>query len=189
MCRATWAIRSSTCGFSGGARRHLPRSLSGACRCGEFWNANIFHPEPLALAFSEHLFGAGAADPADLLAHRQSDPLLQPAVPRDIRAVRRGHVSAGPRMLDGDRTSVAGQRSWPVLIYAFVPYRIAQVAHIQSLSSQWMPFALYGFGDSLAGPSRSAADRPRRRVSLRACRFLRSAPSRCSCRTGRAATT
>ena len=31
------------------------------------------------------------------------------------------------------------------LIYAFVPLRIAQIAHIQSLSSQWMPFALYGF--------------------------------------------
>ena len=23
----------------------------------EFWNANIFHPDPLALALSEHLFG------------------------------------------------------------------------------------------------------------------------------------
>ena len=30
------------------------------------------------------------------------------------------------------------------LIYAFLPYRVAQIAHIQSLSSQWMPLALYG---------------------------------------------
>jgi hypothetical protein len=39
--------------------------------------------------------------------------------------------------------------SWPAfvagLIFAFVPFRIAQVAHIQSVSSQWMPFVLYGF--------------------------------------------
>jgi hypothetical protein len=31
------------------------------------------------------------------------------------------------------------------LIYAFVPFRIAHVAHIQSVSSQWMPLALWGF--------------------------------------------
>jgi hypothetical protein len=30
------------------------------------------------------------------------------------------------------------------LIYGFVPYRVAQVPHVQVLSSQWMPFALYG---------------------------------------------
>jgi hypothetical protein len=30
------------------------------------------------------------------------------------------------------------------LIFAFVPFRIAQVAHIQSLHSYWMPLALYG---------------------------------------------
>jgi hypothetical protein len=31
------------------------------------------------------------------------------------------------------------------LIYAFLPFRAAQLPHIQSLSSQWMPLALYGF--------------------------------------------
>jgi hypothetical protein len=29
------------------------------------------------------------------------------------------------------------------LIYAFAPYRVPQFAHLQVLSSQWMPFALY----------------------------------------------
>ena len=36
---------------------HLPRLLIGAISWSEFWNANIFHPDPLALALSEHLFG------------------------------------------------------------------------------------------------------------------------------------
>src|SRR5262249_9188623 len=31
------------------------------------------------------------------------------------------------------------------LAFAFAPYRIDQFAHIEVLSSQWMPFALYGF--------------------------------------------
>jgi hypothetical protein len=31
------------------------------------------------------------------------------------------------------------------LLYAFAPYRIGQFSHLQVLSSQWMPFALYGF--------------------------------------------
>jgi hypothetical protein len=45
------------------------------------------------------------------------------------------------RDLTGDRRAafVAG------LIYGFLPYRIASVPHLQVLSSQWMPFALWGF--------------------------------------------
>ena len=36
---------------------HVPGLLTGAVSWQAFWNANIFHPEPLALTFSEHLFG------------------------------------------------------------------------------------------------------------------------------------
>ncbi len=31
------------------------------------------------------------------------------------------------------------------LLYGFAPYRIGQFSHLQVMSSQWMPFALYGF--------------------------------------------
>jgi hypothetical protein len=31
------------------------------------------------------------------------------------------------------------------LLFAFAPYRFPQSSHLQVLSSQWMPFALYGF--------------------------------------------
>src|SRR5438445_494565 len=30
------------------------------------------------------------------------------------------------------------------LIYAFAPLRVPQFGHLQVISSQWMPFALYG---------------------------------------------
>ena len=30
------------------------------------------------------------------------------------------------------------------LIYAFAPYRVPQFSHLQVMSSQWMPFVLYG---------------------------------------------
>ena len=30
------------------------------------------------------------------------------------------------------------------LLFAFAPYRLPQSSHVQVLSSQWMPFALYG---------------------------------------------
>ena len=56
--------------------------------CATFFDANIFHPAPLTLAYSEHLVRAGAPDPSGLGAHGKSDPLLQPAVPLDVRAVR-----------------------------------------------------------------------------------------------------
>src|SRR5262245_57651984 len=36
---------------------YLPRVAVGQISLHDFWNANIFHPEPLALSFSEHLFG------------------------------------------------------------------------------------------------------------------------------------
>ena len=40
-----------------GAPSNVPRLLTGPIALQDFWNANIFHPEPLALSFSEHLFG------------------------------------------------------------------------------------------------------------------------------------
>jgi hypothetical protein len=45
------------------------------------------------------------------------------------------------RDLTGSRTAafVAG------LIYAFAPYRLGQFSHLQVISSQWMPLALFGF--------------------------------------------
>ena len=59
------------------------------------------------------------------------------------------------------------------LIYAFAPYRVPQFSHLQVISSQWMPFVLYGL---------------RRYFVTRRVRARSSAPaprsSRRTCRTG-----
>ena len=62
-----------------------------------WWNANIFAPHPLALAYSEHLLPQALQALADLRGHAQSDPLLQPAVPLDVRALGVRDVPARTR--------------------------------------------------------------------------------------------
>jgi hypothetical protein len=125
----------------------VPRLLSGAISLDAYWNANIFHPEPLALSFSEHLFGqvvqiipvyhlTGNIILAYNLLFVSSFALsglgMYVLVRDMVGDANDGAAFSGPAFIAG-------------LIYAFVPFRIAQVAHIQSLSSQWMPLALYGF--------------------------------------------
>ena len=87
-CPEISAIRCSRRGCWRGTSRHLGRG---------WWNANIFAPHPLALAYSEHFLPQALQVLADLRADEESDPLLQPAVPVDVRAVRARHVSARPR--------------------------------------------------------------------------------------------
>jgi hypothetical protein len=134
-----------------GAER-VPLLLTGQITLHDYWNANIFHPEPLALSFSEHLFGqviqilplyhlTGNIILCYNLLFLTSFSLSGLGMFLLTRDILRDVVPS-----DSSRTSdqvlfaafVAG------LIYAFYPFRIAQVAHIQSLSSQWMPLALYG---------------------------------------------
>lgn len=118
---------------------HLPQLVTGAMSWSQFWDANIFHPAPLSLALSEHLFGQVL----------QILPLywltgniilcynllfLSTFVLSAVGAYLLVHD------LTGDRRAafIAG------LVYGFLPYRIASVPHLQVLSSQWMPFALWG---------------------------------------------
>src|SRR5688572_27374050 len=56
------------------------------------------------------------------------------------------------RDLTGDRRAafLAG------LIYGFLPYRIASVPHLQVMSSQWMPLALYGLNRFVTNGSQRA---------------------------------
>ena len=133
----------------GWGAEHLPRVLSGQMSLTDFWNANIFHPEPLALSLSEHLFGqvlqilpiyhfTGNLILSYNLVYLSSIFLSAVGMYLLVAELLGGTANARRAAF------VAG------LIYAFVPMRIAQVAHIQSVSSQWMPFALYGFRRYLA---------------------------------------
>ena len=119
---------------------HAPRVLTGQIPVTEVWNANIFHPEPLALSFSEHLFG----QVLQILPvyHLTGNVILCYNLLFLSTFVLSG---LGMYLLVRDLTGNPWAAFVAGLVFAFIPYRIAQAPHIQSLSAQWMPLALYGF--------------------------------------------
>ena len=132
----------------GWGAENVPRLLTGQLSLHEYWNANIFHPEPLALSFSEHLFGqvvqilpvyhlTGNIILCYNLLLLTSFSLSGLGMFLLVRDIVRDEYGDGPWVVPA--AFVAG------LIYAFMPFRAAQLPHIQSLSSQWMPLALCGF--------------------------------------------
>ncbi|HKY23202.1 MAG TPA: hypothetical protein VJM31_18445 [Vicinamibacterales bacterium] len=119
---------------------HLLRFLSGdfgALR--GFWNANIFHPERLTLAYSEHLF-AQAVQILPVYALTGNIILAYNLLFLSTFVLSGLGAFLFVREVTGSARAgfVAGT------IYAFAPYRVPQFAHLQVISSQWMPFALYG---------------------------------------------
>lgn len=132
---------------------HLPRMLVGAVSWQDYWNANIFHPDPLALTFSEHLFGQSLqilpvywitgntilCYNLVFLSTFALSGLGTYLLVRDL--LISGTTNSGT-------TKVVPYVEWAAffagLIYGFLPYRIASVPHVQVMSAQWMPFALYG---------------------------------------------
>ena len=105
----------------------------------EYWNGNIFHPEALTIAYSEHL-----------------TPQMLQILP--LYAVT-GNIVLGYNLLFLSTFVLSGLgtfllvrdltgRRWAAFIaglaFAFAPYRISQYSHLQVLSSYWMPFALFG---------------------------------------------
>lgn len=103
-------------------------------------NANIFHPEPLALAFSEHLFGQVVQI---LPVYYTTGNLI---LCYNLLFLSTFVLSGvGMYLLVRDITGSKPAAFVAGLMYAFVPFRAAQLPHIQTVSSQWMPFALYGF--------------------------------------------
>ena len=76
---------------------------------------------------------------AGLLDHRRSGADLQRRVRARVRARRRRHVSARPR---ADRQP-RRRSSSPALYYAFGPFRMSQIAHVQMVATGWIPIALW----------------------------------------------
>jgi hypothetical protein len=117
-------------------RRLLAGDLS---RLWNFFDAAIFHPAPLALAYSDHLMPqALQVLPVVLLTDNAilgyNLLFLSTFVLSGLGMylLVRELTGSGPAAL------VAG------LIFAFAPYRVAQSSHVQILSAQWMPFVFYG---------------------------------------------
>ena len=122
----------------------VPRLLTGQSGLGDYWNANIFHPEPLALGFSEHLFGEVLTIlPVYWLTGNLI--LCYNLLFLSSFALSGLAMFLLAREFLGDAPRAAGAAFIAGLIFAFIPLRIAQVAHIQSLHSYWMPLALLGF--------------------------------------------
>ena len=104
-----------------------------------YWNANIFYPEPSALAYSEHLF-AQALQILPVYGMSGNVVLGYNLVFLSTFALS----GVGMFLLVRQLTGNARAAFLSGLVYAFTPYRLAQLGHLQVLSSQWMPFALYG---------------------------------------------
>lgn len=118
---------------------HVTAILAGDLGAfSRWWNANIFHPAPLTLAYSEHL-----------------TPQVVAGLPiwwltRNVLLVYNllyvaSIVLSGLGMFLLVRETTGRPRAALVagLFFAFVPYRIGQTAHLQVLWSQWMPLTLY----------------------------------------------
>ena len=109
-------------------------------RLSTFFDANIFHPVPLTLAYSEH-FLAQAVQVLPVWA-LTGNPILSYNLLFLSTFVLSGlGAYLFVRELTGNPRAafVAG------VLFAFAPYRFPQSSHLHVLSSQWMPFALYGF--------------------------------------------
>lgn len=118
---------------------HVPKLLTGAITWSQFWNANIFYPDPLALALSEHLFGQTLQI---LPVYWLTGNII---LCYNLLFISTFALSAlGTYLLVRDLTGDRRAAFIAGLVYGFLPYRIASVPHLQVLSSQWMPFALYG---------------------------------------------
>ena len=105
----------------------------------EWWNAPAFHPHPRVLTFSEHLLGLVPIfasvywlTGSPVIAYNAT--LLLTFVLSGWTAYLLGLELTGRR----DAAWLAG------IAYAFAPYRMSQLAHVQVLASFWMPLALVG---------------------------------------------
>lgn len=118
---------------------HLPQLLTGALSWSQYWDGNIFHPSPLALSLSEHLFGQVLQI---LPVYWLTGNII---LCYNLLFISTFVLSAlGTYLLVHDLTGDRRAAFVAGLVYGFLPYRIASVPHLQVISSQWMPFALFG---------------------------------------------
>lgn len=102
-----------------------------------WWNAPAFYPAPGALAFSEHLLGlAPIAVPLMALTGL-------PLVGHNVALIATFVLSAlGAHFLAYTITRRHDASAVAALAFAFAPYRLAHLPHIQVLASHWTPVCL-----------------------------------------------
>ena len=128
------------CWVLGWGAHHLGRFLTGHLDAfSGFWNANIYYPAPLALAYSEHLF-AQAVQILPVYALTGNLLLCYNLLFLSTYVLS----GVGTYLLVRDLTGSPRAAFVAGLLYGFAPYRVPQLPHLQVLSSQWMPFVLFG---------------------------------------------
>lgn len=106
----------------------------------DYWNGNIFYPEKLTVAYSEH-FTPQMLQTLPIFAATGNVVLCYNVLYLSTIVLAGWGMYLLVRELTGRPLAafIAG------LAFAFAPYRISQGPHLQVLSSQWMPLVLYGF--------------------------------------------
>jgi hypothetical protein len=108
-----------------------------------FWNTPIFYPEPLALAYSEH-FALHSLLTLPVYAVTRNPVLCYNLSFLTTFVLAALGMYLLVRDLAGERDRFSGAAFVAGLAFAFAPYRIATLSHLQVLSSQWMPYVLLG---------------------------------------------
>jgi len=133
------------------------------------FNANIFYPLPNTLAYSEHLFSTAAlALPLGLASN-------QPLVAYNLSLLFSFPLAGlGMYLLLLGWTHRRGAAFLAGLAYAFAPYRLTAIAHLQLVTVQWLPFSLLALDRLLdrVPPGEGYGVRRRRSSSVYAAQFV-----------------
>jgi hypothetical protein len=105
----------------------------------DWWNAPAFHPHRGVLTFSEHLLGlTPISTPINWLTG-------SPVVAYNVTFLLTFVLSGWTAYLLGLELTGRRDAAWLAgIAYAFAPYRMSRLAHLQVLASFWMPLALVG---------------------------------------------
>jgi hypothetical protein len=104
-----------------------------------YWNGNIFHPETLTLAYSEHLF----TESLQILPIQAATGNI--LLSYNLLFIASFALSGWMAyLLVRDLTGERWAAYLGGLAFAYAPYRLGQFSHLQILTSYWMPLALFG---------------------------------------------
>ena len=132
-----------------------------------YWHGNIFHPEPLTLAYSEHLTAmALQVLPVTMV----TDNIL---IAYNLLFISTFALSGlAVYLLVRELTGYPLAAFLAGLAYAYAPYRYGHLSHLQLLASYWMPLALFGFRRYFAHVTAGTGPRARAWALAGACAAL-----------------